>query len=155
MKYFLISEKEAIRVKNNTPSYMWAFTSVEASPENLAKLNLIPKNERKPFAVGDRVIVYGCSQGGTDLNGRIMYFIDTCHGYDKFRKATQWVNVSGQKSGAHYTVHSNQIVRLIPKPKPKAVRVTREQLAKLWDDSSTIQAEECPNFDRHCKELGL
>lgn len=143
MKYFLISEQEAIRVKNNLSDdakyYVWNFLSQEATPDLIAKLNLIPKKERKPFAVGDRAILY---HEKYTIKGRIEYIRGTV--------------VCVEDDNAKYAyAHIKQIRRLIPKPKPKAVRVTRGQLAKLWDDSSTIPAEECPNFDRHCKDLGL
>lgn len=144
MKYFLIGEK-IFKSINFPPTYNLSEV-LEATPENLAKLNLIPKNERKPFAVGEEVAVYDNFNGLNGAFGEIINKIDLPE-----EKKIQ-VRFKHQHLKERW-FHPQQIRRL--KPKPKAVRVTREQLAKLWDDSSTIPAEECPNFDRHCKDLGL
>lgn len=143
MKYYLISEK-IFKSINFPPTYNLSEVS-EASPENIQKLNLIPKKERKPFSVGEEVAVYDSFNGLNGAFGKIIY-IDLVNKLQiKFKHPhlnDRWF-------------HSKQCRRLIKKPKPKAVMVTREQLANLWDDSSTLPAEECPNFDRHCKDLGL
>jgi hypothetical protein len=64
------------------------------------------------FKVGDRVMVYGYSQGHVDLTNRKMFFSAYC--YD-----AKWCNVSFKDGGDKYTVHEKQLRKLKPKPKPR------------------------------------
>lgn len=142
MKYFLIGEK-IFKSINFPPTYNLSEV-LEATPENIQKLNLIPKKERKPFAVGDRVKIYKEEE-------ILIGTIEQSYGDIAF---SEWRNVK-LESGINIRPHIKQLRRLIPKPKPKAVRVTRELLAKFWNSASAEYADSSEKFKDMCKELGI
>lgn len=144
MKYFLISEK--IFKSINFPLTYNLSEVLEATPENIQKLNLIPKKEKKEFKVGDKIAAYGVAHS-SDKTSRVIGKIIKVDGY--------LLNVLREDSGGEYWFHIKQCRKLIPKPKPKAVMVTRKQLEAIWNNQSVYNAHESEDFKDICKNLGL
>lgn len=156
MKYYLISEKD---LNDNYRSTMASILKdmgvvIEATPENLAKLNLIPKKERKPFAVGDKIKFVGPISlvpaffAHEPVLAEIIEVNST-----SIKIKTYW---NGGQKYIEGSISTSQVKsRLIPKPKPKAVRVTRELLAKFWNSASAEYADSSEKFKDMCKELGI